>query len=184
MYPADRNYAAPALAGLALVALVAALPAAAKSTDRQQPLDVRADSCSALLEDGAVSTLRGNVEIVQGTLRVDADHAEIHQADGDIRQVVLTGAPARLRQVADNGEPTNATAARIVYTLSEELMVLTGNVVITQPRGNLRGETVKYDINTGRLDGGGDGNRVSMRIMPRAAPATPPAESTPTDSND
>ena len=101
---------------------------------------------------------------------------------------MLTGAPARLRQVADNGEPTNATASRIVYTISEELMVLTGSVVITQPRGNLRGETVKYDINTGRLDGGGDGQRVSMRILPRdgaATPATtPPAEPAPAPADD
>jgi lipopolysaccharide export system protein LptA len=184
MYPADRKNAPAALAVLAVFALAATMPVAAKSTDRQQPMDVKADSSSALLEDGAVSTLQGNVEITQGTLRVHADAAEIHQANGDIRQVVLTGTPARLRQVADNGEATNATANRIVYTLSDELMVLTGNVVITQPRGNLRGETVKYDINTGRLDGGGDGSRVSLRILPRNAAAAPPAEPAPTDSTD
>jgi lipopolysaccharide export system protein LptA len=50
-------------------------------------------------------------------------------------------------------------------------MVLTGNVEIHQPRGVLRGETVKYDINTGRLNGGGDGQRVSMRILPKTAAA-------------
>lgn len=174
MYPADRSATPAALAACLLLALAA--PAAAKSTDRQQPMDVRADASSALLEDDAVSTLDGNVEITQGTLKVQADHAEIHQSGGDIHEVVLTGAPARLHQVADNGEPTNATASRIVYTLSDEMMVLTGNVVITQPRGNLRGETVRYDINTGRLNGGGDGNRVQMRIMPKSAPAPTPAD--------
>ena len=166
MYPADRKNIV-ALPALALIALAFALPAAGKSTDRQQPMDVQADSSSALLEDGAVSTLTGNVQITQGSLKVNADHAEIHQADGDIRQVVLTGNPARLHQVADNGEPTDASAARIVYTLSDEMMVLTGGVVITQPRGTMRGETVKYDIDTGRLDGGGDGKRVQLRILPK-----------------
>ena len=170
MYRADRMTLPAALAALALCAL-AATPAAAKSTDRQQPMDVQADSSSALLEDGGVSTLDGNVVITQGTLKVSADHAEIHQRAGDIHEVVLTGAPAKLHQIADNGDPTNATASRIVYTVSQELMVLTGNVVIVQPRGNLRGETVKYDINTGRLDGGGDGKRVSMRILPKTAPS-------------
>lgn len=166
MYRADRKTFHAVLTAFALFALV---PASvwAKSTDRQQPMDVQADSSSAMLDDGGVSTLHGNVVITQGTLKVNADHAEIHQANGEIHQVVLTGAPATLRQVADNGDPTNATASRIVYTVSEEIMVLTGSVVITQPRGNMKGETIKYDINTGRIDGGGDGNRVSMRILPK-----------------
>ena len=174
--PADRRHAPACLLAVLLSALVAA-PVAAKSTDRQQPMDVRADRSSALLEDDSVSTLDGDVEITQGTLKVNADHAEIRQAGGEIHEVVLTGAPARLHQVADNGEPTNASAARIVYTVSKESMVLTGDVVITQPRGNMRGETVTYDINTGRLNGGGDGQRVSLRIMPRSASpaATEPA---------
>ena len=167
MTPADRSAFAAACLLLALVAA----PAGAKSTDRQQPMDIKADSSSALLEDDAVSTLDGNVEITQGTLKVQSDHAEIHQSGGEIHQVVLTGDPARLHQVADNGEPTNATAKRIVYTVSKEVMVLTGGVVITQPRGNMRGETVTYDINTGRLNGGGDGQRVSLRILPKTAPS-------------
>ena len=170
--------AAPSLfavsAALALAAAVAAPGAAAKSTDRSQPMDIDADRTDAILEDNAVSTLEGNVRIRQGTLEVDADKAVIHQVNGEIARVVLTGTPAQLRQIADNGEPTNADAREIVYTLNDEKMVLTGAVVITQPRGTLRGETVKYDINTGRLDGGGDGQRVSLRIMPKSAPAPAP----------
>jgi len=41
--------------------------------------------------------------------------------------------------------------------------------VLSYIRGTLRGETVKYDLKTGRLDGGGDGSRVKMRIMPKTA---------------
>ena len=50
-------------------------------------------------------------------------------------------------------------------------MVLTGGVVVEQTRGTLRGETIKYDLATGRLDGGGDGSRVQMRIMPKTGGA-------------
>jgi lipopolysaccharide export system protein LptA len=178
MYPASR----PRLSALSLVLLVLASPlVAAKSTDRSQPMDIDADHTDALMEDNSVSTLQGNVRIRQGTLEVDADKAEIHQVNGEIQRVVLTGTPAKLRQIADNGEPTNASANTIVYTLNDERMVLTGSVVIEQPRGNLRGETVKYDINTGRLDGGGDGQRVSMRIMPKTAAPAPAPATTPTN---
>ncbi len=82
---------------------------------------------------------------------------------------MLTGNPATLKQVNDNGEPMDARARQIVYTLSSDIVVLTGGVVIEQTRGTLRGETIKYDLKTGRLDGGGDGTRVKMRILPKSA---------------
>lgn len=154
-----------------LAALVLAPSALAKSGDRNQPMDISADRTDAMLGDDSVSTLEGNVRIRQGTLEVDAARAEVHRAGGDINRIVLTGSPTHLRQVSDAGEPMDAQANRVVYLLADESMMLTGNVVITQPRGNLRGETVKYDINTGRLDGGGDGARVSMRILPKNAAA-------------
>ena len=143
-----------------------------KSSDRNQPMDVQADSTNALMEDNSDSTLDGNVVITQGTLEIKSDRAIIHRSKGDIDKVTLTGGPVVMKQVNDNGEPMNAQASTIVYTLSSDLILLSGNVVINQPRGSMRGENVKYDLKTGRLDGGGDGNRVSMRIMPKnKAPA-------------
>lgn len=154
---------------LLLAAALAAGPALAKSTDRQQPMDVSADNSDALMEDNGVSVLQGNVRIRQGTLEVDADRAEIHRRGGDIDRIVLTGAPVRLRQVSDGGEPLDASARTVTYTMSEEIMVLAGSVEIRQPRGTMRGETVRYDIDTGRLNGGGDGQGVTLRILPKSA---------------
>ena len=153
-----------------LLSVLACAPALAKSTDREQPMDIDADRTDALLGDDSVSTMEGNVRIRQGTMEVDADRAEIHRRGGEIERIVLTGAPARLSQISDEGERMDAKARQVVYTPSSEVMVLTGNVEIDQPRGKLRGETIKYDIATGRLDAGGDGQRVSMRILPKSAP--------------
>ena len=153
-----------------LICVLAAAPAFARSTDREQPMDIDADNIDALLGDDSVSTLLGNVRIRQGSLEVDADRAEVHRKAGDIDRIVLTGGPVRLRQVSDQGEPMDASARQVVYTLASDVMVLTGDVDIRQPRGNLRGEMVKYDLGTGRLDGGGDGKRVSLRILPKSAP--------------
>ena len=159
------------LVALSLMLLAAVLPidAPAKSSDRQQPMDIEADRTEAGLGDDSEATLSGNVKISQGSLQVDAARATIHRRGGEISQVVLSGSPATLRQVADNGEPMTARASQIVYTLSSDVVLLTGSVVIEQPRGTLRGETIKYDLKTGRMDGGGDGNRVKMRIMPKNA---------------
>ena len=159
------------LVALSLLLLAALLPidAPAKSSDRNQPMDVEADRTEAGLGDDSDATLSGNVKITQGTLEVESDHATIQRKDGEISEVVLTGAPATLKQVNDNGEPMHATASRIVYDTRSDVVVLTGGVVIEQTRGTLRGENIKYDLKTGRLDGGGGGGRVKMRIMPKSA---------------
>lgn len=161
------------LVALSSMLLVAVLPimAQAKSTDRNAPMDVEADRTDATLGDDSDAILTGNVRITQGSLDVGADRAVIHRKAGEIDRVVLTGSPATLKQISDNGEPMNARASQIVYTLSNDVVVLTGGVVVEQPRGNLRGETIKYDLKTGRLDGGGDGKRVQMRIMPKTKSA-------------
>lgn len=161
------------LVALSLMLLAAVLPfdAHAKTSDRNQPMDVEADRTDAELGDDGEAILSGNVRITQGTLEVGSDRATIYRKGGEIDRVVLTGAPATLKQVADNGETMNAQARQIVYTLTSDIVVLTGGVVIEQPRGTLRGETIKYDLKTGRLDGGGDGNRVKMRIMPKTTAA-------------
>ncbi len=161
------------LLALSSLLLAAALPFAAdaKTTDRNAPMDVEADRTDAMLGDDSDSILSGNVRITQGTLEVGAAKAVIKRKAGEISEIVLTGSPATLKQVSDTGEPMNAHANQIVYTMSTDVVVLTGGVVIEQPRGNLRGETIKYDLKTGRLDGGGDGTRVQMRIMPKTGGA-------------
>jgi lipopolysaccharide export system protein LptA len=158
----------PVVKTLLLAALLPLL-VQAKTTDRTAPMDIEADRTDAMLGDDSDSILTGGVKITQGSLQVNADRAVIHRRAGDITEITLTGAPATLKQLADNGEPMNARASQIVYTLSTDQVVLTGGVVIEQPRGTLRGETIKYDLKTGRLDGGGDGKRVQMRIMPKTA---------------
>jgi len=62
----------------------------ALESDRQQPLMVDADTTDGTLGDGT-AVLRGNVEIRQGSLLVQADVAEVEKADGKVHLVGLTG---------------------------------------------------------------------------------------------
>ncbi len=156
-----------AAANLLLLAVLSPLAAQAKSTDRDQPMDVNADRTTANVTEDGDAILSGNVIITQGTMRINADRAVIKRKAGDIDEIILTGGPATLSQVNDNGEAMDARAQQIVYTLANNIMVLTGGVVVKQPRGNLSGETIKYNLDSGQLDGGGDGKRVSMQIQPK-----------------
>ena len=147
--------------------LLLAGPALAKSSDRNQPMDIGAAHADAILTDDGDAKLSGNVVITQGTLSVNADDAVVSRRNGDIQSVTLTGAPATLSQLNDNGERMTAKASKIVYDTISEVITMTGGVVVNQPRGNLKGEMIKYDLTSGRLDGGGGGGRVSMRILPK-----------------
>ncbi|MEN1939955.1 lipopolysaccharide transport periplasmic protein LptA [Luteimonas sp. MJ246] len=160
---------------LALAAALAAAPAWAKSSDRNQPMDLASNSqdCS-LADDGSPCVFTGNVRIVQGTLDVQAAKADVRRGDGDIQRVVLTGSPVRLRQDLDDGGSIDATASNVDYNLQTETVVFTGNVEINQPgRGTMAGGRIVYNMSTGRVQGGGqDGQQIRTRILPKGAKAS------------
>ena len=70
-------------------------PLTALESDRQQPLEVNANSTDGTLGDG-ITTLRGDVDIRQGTLHITADEAEVNKVDGRVNSVTFRGEPAFL----------------------------------------------------------------------------------------
>lgn len=174
---------APAVASLliAIAFLGSAGPAFARSSDRNQPMDINAGKQEGSVDERTPTVLSGGVTIRQGTLDIAASRAVVNMRGGTISRVQLTGGPARLKQQLDDGTPMNAAANTIDYNLATEVVIFTGSVNIQQPRGTLSGERVVYNMRTGEVTSGGDGSgRVQMRIMPRnanAAPAATPDES-------
>ena len=167
-------------ASLLALLLVAAAPsiALARSSDRNQPMDIDAGNADYSMNESRPTVLSGGVIIVQGTLRIDANRADITQRDGDPVRAVLTGGPVKLNQQLDNGTPMSAVASKVDYDLTTEIVVFTGSVSIQQPSGSLSGERVVYNMKTGQVNSGGQGSgRVKMRIQPKnAAPKPAPAQ--------
>jgi lipopolysaccharide export system protein LptA len=157
------------LLGLALALTAAA--ASARESDRQQPMSVEADDIEATMDENSESKLVGNVRITQGTLLITAAQATISRDAGEIRRVVLDGAPASMQQDNDEGVTMKANANRIDYDVTGENVVLTGNVAVDQGADTLRGERITYDLKNGRLNASGDGTgergRIRMTIQPR-----------------
>ena len=158
---------------IALAAALATSPAWAKSSDRNQPMDLTSNTQDCMLaDDGGPCVFSGNVHIVQGTLDVRAAKADVRRGGGDIRRVILTGAPVRLKQDLDGGGSIDATANNVDYDLQTETVVFTGNVEINQPgRGTMGGGRIVYNMATGRVQGGGgeDGGQIRTRILPKGA---------------
>lgn len=154
---------------LIAAAVLSMASAHARQSDRNQPMDVDAGSMGGTFVDSGTTELSQGVIITQGTLRIESDRAVITMRDGDPVRVVLTDGPATMRQEMDDGSPMTARANRIDYDLNTETIVLTGDAHVEQPRGDMRGQRIVYNLQTERVEAGGEGaGRVQMRIQPRS----------------
>lgn len=142
---------------LLLCLLCPGLPLMALESDRQEPLEVSADSTDGTLGDG-ITTLRGSVDIQQGTLRITADEAEVKKIDGRVGAVTFRGQPAFLEQEIEEQGLVQATANVIDYQVASGLVTLTGNADVKHPQYQISGELLTYDLNVQHFQGNGDGN--------------------------
>jgi lipopolysaccharide export system protein LptA len=160
-----------AAAALAL-ALLASGAAGARTSDRSKPMDIEAARSDCGLGDNAVCTFSGQATISQGTLRIVSEKAVVTQVAGKPSRAQFSGG-VTLQQEMDDGDKIDARAANVDYDMRNDVIVFTGNVSISQQRGNLSGQRVVYNLKTGQLESGGTGGgRVKMRILPTEAPAS------------
>ena len=156
-----------AAGALALALLAASGGAGARTSDRNQPMDIEAARSDCGLGENATCTFTGNATITQGTLRIVAEKAVVVQAAGKPSRAQFSGG-VTLQQEMDDGDRIDARSANVEYDMRNEVIVFTGNVTITQNRGSLSGERVVYNLKTGQLESGGNGGgRVKMRILPK-----------------
>jgi lipopolysaccharide export system protein LptA len=181
MFELRNTDSTPARIALALFLCALCTCAWARKSDRQQPMDVHSDHGDMSIEADGVSVLTGNVIVTQGTLEIHSDKAVITRKDGDISFVVLTGNPVHVKQEDENGEPMYGTAQRVDDDLIKNIDIFTGNAIIDQPtRGQMHGERIVYNVDSGQVTSGGDGTRVAMHILPKVKPgAAPPDKSKP-----
>lgn len=155
------------------LALLTAGTAFARTSDRNQPMDIEAARSDCGLGENATCTFSGQATITQGSLRIVSDKAVVTQVAGKPSRAQFSGG-VRLQQDMDDGDHIDARANSVDYDMRNEVIVFTGGVSIAQQRGSLSGERVVYNLKTGQLEsGGGTGaGRVKMRILPKQAQAT------------
>lgn len=165
----------------------------AKQSDRDQPMNYTAVYTEAFQKPNSVSTLKGKVQITQGTMHLSGDLAKIYlDGDSQISRVVVTGRPAHIQQLDDSGNLMTGEAATLDYDNVHGIAVLTTDAVVKQQgRGQFSGDKLTYDTQTSQITGESNGQGLvhgtflpkPHPLRPAAAPAaTTPAAPTPDTS--
>lgn len=175
---------------LAVCASLLALPSRAEKADRDQPMQIEADS---MRHDEArqLTQFTGKVQAIKGTLVLRAARMEVQQ-DAKGRQVArLWAAPSErvfFRQKREGvNEFTEGEAEQVTYDNQADIITLSQRAEVRILRGNqvadqLNGHTIVFN-NTSEVmtvDGqaaNGPGQRVRAILTPRNAAPVPAANS-------
>ena len=153
---------------LMIISLSSSFTAVALETDRQQTLEINANASDGPLGDG-IATMRGAVEIRQGTLHITADEAEVEKSDGRVQSVTFRGKPAFLQQEIEEQGLVTATANTINYQVANGLVTLTGNADVQHPQYQISGDLLTYDLKAQHFEGSstdGKNGRIHIRLDP------------------
>ena len=147
------------------------LASAALPDDRAQPIRISADSASR--DDRAgVTRYQGNVELQQGSLKINADLISIHHDEKQTDLIIAEGVPATMTQTPEVGKgPIRASANRIEYRRSDDLVRLITEANIEQDGATVSGDTIDYLVTEQRVvasAGDDNGRRVEVVIPPEA----------------
>jgi lipopolysaccharide export system protein LptA len=132
--------------------LCLALPVFALTTDKDQPIEVEADSAE-LDEVKNVSIYRGNVIVTQGSIRMTGDVMTVYQTEtDDLDYLIMEGRPATYRQLPDDSEIYDeAEALRMEYYELKNRVVLVDKAVVTQEGLRFSGDRIEYDTELSKV---------------------------------
>ena len=147
----------------------------ALATDRDQPIEVEADTLEVREQEG-ISIYQGNVKLVQGSLEINADRVVIHFNEAnELTLMEMTGTPATLRQLDDNQQEIWGEAKRIDYTQSKSLLELRDSARLSQAGDIIESDLIRINTESSSLQAGSmeSDQRVKMLIQPKQDSATP-----------
>jgi len=141
-------------------------------TDRQQPLQIQANT--ATIEDAkGIAIYEGSVVVTQGSIMIEADKVTLNYTQKqDIDKVVAEGNPARFKQTPEGGkEDIKAKALRMEYNAIANMLHLTKEAEVRQGNDTFTGPHIMYDTQQGiiRAEKGESKEQITVIIQPRSA---------------
>jgi lipopolysaccharide export system protein LptA len=155
-----RTLTAAAIAA-ALLAVPTMGDAQTRPNSSDQPISFGADTGEYV---GNTVTLRGRAELIQGDNRLRADSVSGLSQTGESR-------------IEANGNVYFVTPEqtirgdKAVYTTGDDIIVVTGDVILTQGQNVLTGSRLTYNVRTetARIEAGGQGGRIRGVFYPQSS---------------
>lgn len=173
------------LLGLLLAGSLLLPMAHAEKADRNKPIEITANTGS-LDQLKGVTTWSGNVVVIQGTLKLNADHVTVTQDKQGNQTMHATGRIVTFRQKMDGkNEWVEGQSSVLDYTSAIHLAVLTGNARVKRGEDLVIGNVITYNTETElyQVNGGPSSapnkGRVTVILQPKNAtpPSSAPAKS-------
>ncbi|MEJ6790388.1 LptA/OstA family protein [Brevundimonas sp. BR2-1] len=154
----SRVLSAAAVA-LAMVAIPVAGEAQSPVNSSDAPISFGADSGEYV---GNTVTLRGRAELIQGQNRLRADRVSGLSQTGESRIEAAGNVYFVTPEQTIRGDSA-------VYTTADDMIVVTGDVILTQGQNVLTGSRLTYNVRTrtARIEAGGQGGRIRGVFYPQ-----------------
>lgn len=150
----------------------------ALSTDRNQPLNIEADSAKLDNLKGYTVYL-GNVIVNQGTLQLFADKVTLtYNNEKQIQSLIAesNGQMVRFKQILDNKEEVRAQAKKMEYFAKDEILHLKQDAQVWKAKDTVSGQHIVYDAKKAQVTAGE--GRVKVMIEPNTTSQKPSSAKT------
>lgn len=169
-----------------LLALTLSPLALAKTSDREQPMHIEADSVE-INELKGISIYRGNVVIRRGSTVIKGNLIHIYQKNNAIERITIEGTPASFRQLNDQDQEVLAESQNMEYQNTEGILVMKKKALLVQHNNRFSSDQIIYNVRKDIVQAGSEsknntdngGDRVTITIQPEQPEQ---AEQTPTDN--
>jgi lipopolysaccharide export system protein LptA len=144
MFPNHR----PLLLAAALIALNMPVCAHAEKADRDQPINLEADSLK--LDDlNQVNTFDGHVQLIQGTILIKSDKIVVTKSHDGYQHMVATGMPSSFRQRMENSpEFVEGYGERIEYDTRADTVDFFSHARVKRGQDEVQGDHITYNSKT------------------------------------
>ncbi len=133
----------PASLVLAFICILSSIDALALSGDKDQPIQLAADSVD-VNESTGISVYKGDVDLRQGSIHLQADKVTVHQKGANPSKIIAEGNPVKFKQTSKKG-PVTGRAKRAEYAVNSEQLLLIGNASLTQGKDTMKSDRIIYD---------------------------------------
>jgi lipopolysaccharide export system protein LptA len=149
------------------------------AAENVEKIYIDADYMQLNIETG-YSVYTGNVNIKQGELILTGDKVTIQQSREEVERITVSGKPAHYNHITDKGENIQAESEKMVYTASQNKLVMTINANLKQPDHQVSSQKIVYDTEKKIVIAGdkretskGSDNkqRVNITLTPKKDPA-------------